>query len=285
MRCFTILFLMLCLSVPLSGQNVRAAYSFYYKTDINQENYGVEPDMMLDWSPINSVFYSDASFHRDSLSCIAFDTNGNVCNNDAYQQIYDYRGGATKDVFFIDLSDGTYESTYRLATECVAGKGKLELPQWKLTDESTTTSTGFSVKKATASYLGRTWIVWYCEDVPISSGPWLLWGTPGLIVHAHDSDEIFHFKLLNIQQIESDSRYSQIRKFCDSDESRPVHKYSYDILKAEQVHNRMMRDLDYLFKMAGESSSQMTIVDRNGRTSMVSDTHDYIPLIPDNYWK
>lgn len=52
----------------MSAQNLRVAYSFYYKTDPTQNKYQVEPDMMLDWSIEKSVFYNDATFHRDSLS-------------------------------------------------------------------------------------------------------------------------------------------------------------------------------------------------------------------------
>ncbi len=280
-----VMFASLGIVVSAYGQNIRATYSFYYKTDISQEKYRTQPDMMLDWSIGHSVFYNDASFHRDSLSNIAFDKNGNICDNEAYQKIFDYRSGAPNDVTLIDFSEKKYEAVYRLATVCLEGTGNLELPRWQITDETTVTSTGLAVRKATSEYLGRKWVIWYCEDIPVSAGPWLLWGAPGLIAHAYDSEEIFHFKLLNVQELGTDSRYAQIKDFCESPKAASVHRYIYEISKAEQVHNKMMRDLDYMFSMAGESPSQVTVVDKNGRSSVMSDTRDYIPLIPDTYWK
>ena len=276
---------MMGLVISANGQNIRAAYSFYYKTDVSQEKYRTQSDMMLDWSIGCSVYYNDASFHRDSLSNIAFDKNGNISNSEAYQKIFDYRSGAINDVTFIDFSEKKFETVYRPATIFPEGKGILELPRWQITDETTVTSMGFAVRKATAEYLGRKWVIWYCEDIPVSAGPWLLWGAPGLIAHAYDSEEIFHFKLLNVQELGTDSRYAQIKDFCESPQGVSVHRYTYEMSKAEQVHNKMMRDLDYMFSMAGESPSQVTVVDKNGRSSVMSNTRNYIPLIPDGYWK
>jgi GLPGLI family protein len=285
MKKIIFLYILSFLSLTTNGQNIRAAYSFYYKTDISQNKHHVQSDMMLDWCPTHSVFYNDANFHKDSLSVIAFDEDGSIKDTEAYQKIFDYRGGASKDAIFIDFTTYKYRISYRLATVYLSGEGIIEVPKWNFLPDSTITSTGFHVKKAVAEYLGRTWVVWYCEDIPISAGPWLLWGTPGLIIHAHDSEGIFHFKLLDIQLFNSAIRYEQIYDYCFSPKIRMVHKYTYGIDKAEQVHNRMMRDLDFLFSMAGESQSKITIVDKKGESAIINSSRDYIPLITDNYWK
>lgn len=35
-------------------------------------------------------------------------------------------------------------------------------------------------------------------DIPVSDGPWLLCGVPGLILEAADSDSIFHFTAIEL---------------------------------------------------------------------------------------
>lgn len=284
---FRYFYIIILLFIPfsLSAQNLRVAYSFYYKTDPAQEKYQIEPDMMLDWSIEKSVFYNDATFHRDSLSAMAFDRNGNISDNISYQKIYDFRSGAMKDVIFIDYFKHRFEVEYQAATVFLTGHADLTMPQWTLTEETNVTSTGLNVKKGIADYLGRKWIIWYCEDIPVSAGPWLLWGAPGLIVHAHDSEELFHFKLLNVMTLNSELRYDQIASDRKAKiKSNHLH-YTYEIAKTEQVHNKMKRDMNYLFQMAGQMPSSSTIIDGSGKSTTLSDTKDYIPLIPDNYWK
>lgn len=282
---YKLILVSLCISFSMSAQNLRIAYSFYYKTYPTQEAYHVEPDMMLDWSIEKSVFYSDATFHRDSLSAIAFDKNGNISDNISYQKIYDFRGGAMKDIVFIDYFKHKYEVQYRAATVFLTGQGDLAMPRWTLTEETTVTSTGLNVKKGIADYLGRKWIIWYCEDIPVSAGPWLLWGAPGLIVEAHDSEELFHFKLLNVLTLNSELRYEQIASDRHAQIKSGNRHYTYEIGKAEQVHNKIKRDMNYLFQMAGHSTTETTIVDRNGKSTALADNQDYIPLIPDDFWK
>ena len=39
-------------------------------------------------------------------------------------------------------------------------------------------------QKATAKVYGREWIVWYSSDIPVSAGPYVLKGLPGVILEA-----------------------------------------------------------------------------------------------------
>ena len=94
---------LISMQVYADAQAIRAAYKFYYKKDITEKGYYVEPDMMLDYDGRTAAFYSDASYHRDSLSVLAFDNNGNIKDNDAYGQIFDYRAGASSDLVLIDF--------------------------------------------------------------------------------------------------------------------------------------------------------------------------------------
>ena len=68
------------------------------------------------------------------------------------------------------------------------------MPQWIL-DNKSLTLYGYTCRRATTHYLGRTWEVYYTTDIPLSYGPWKLWGLPGLIVRATDADHYFLFEL------------------------------------------------------------------------------------------
>jgi GLPGLI family protein len=65
---------------------------------------------------------------------------------------------------------------------------------WKVSDD-TATFGGLHCQKATGHFKGRDYIVWFCPDLPVHSGPWKLNGLPGVIVDAHDTknDVVFAF--------------------------------------------------------------------------------------------
>ncbi|TDO23075.1 GLPGLI family protein [Pedobacter duraquae] len=64
---------------------------------------------------------------------------------------------------------------------------------WKLSNDTLTIS-GLKCQKATAYFKGRDYTVWYCPEIPFSSGPWKLNGLPGLIVQASDLKKEINFK-------------------------------------------------------------------------------------------
>lgn len=68
---------------------------------------------------------------------------------------------------------------------------------WKITDSSKVIK-GYESYQATCNYHGREWIVWFTPEIPFNDGPWLFSGLPGLIVEAHDKDNLFSFILIGL---------------------------------------------------------------------------------------
>lgn len=88
-----------------------------------------------------------------------------------------------------------------------------KLPQidWALSD-STKTICDYQCKKAVATVYGRTWTVWYTPDIPVSAGPYVLKGLPGVILEACDADNLFHFVAVGLEQNVSDARIELFEK-------------------------------------------------------------------------
>lgn len=71
----------------------------------------------------------------------------------------------------------------------------LARPEWEINDSLTVVKGGYPCHRATTTDLGRQWTVWDTLEIPSPAGPRKLWGLPGLIVEATESEGIFSFSL------------------------------------------------------------------------------------------
>ena len=69
--------------------------------------------------------------------------------------------------------------------------------EWQIQEESKSIL-GYTCQKAIGQLYNREWTVWFTMDIPVSEGPWLLAGLPGLILEANDADNIFHFTAIEL---------------------------------------------------------------------------------------
>lgn len=70
---------------------------------------------------------------------------------------------------------------------------------WQLEDGDSIVC-GYPCGKATTTFHGRTWHVWYTLGIPYSDGPWKLGGLLGLILKATDSTGEFDFTAITIEE-------------------------------------------------------------------------------------
>ncbi|WP_223600734.1 GLPGLI family protein [Chryseobacterium sp. GVT01B] len=62
----------------------------------------------------------------------------------------------------------------------------------------------YECKKATTRYRGRDYTVWYTDKIPISNGPYVFGGLPGLILEIEDNKKYFHFEAIAVDQKPTD---------------------------------------------------------------------------------
>ncbi|MDO5523444.1 MAG: GLPGLI family protein, partial [Bacteroidia bacterium] len=76
----------------------------------------------------------------------------------------------------------------------------LQMPRWVIETE-TKEILGYLCQKATTECAGRKWIVFFSPQIPINKGPFKLWGLPGLVVEAQDSNGFFNFSLSSFEKL------------------------------------------------------------------------------------
>lgn len=89
----------------------------------------------------------------------------------------------------------------------------MERIDWQIEDTVTETKSGYPCHRATATVLGRRWIVWYTPDIPTPAGPWKLWGLPGLIVEATEDEGLFAFSLSSLESLNPEDSQEDFKKY------------------------------------------------------------------------
>lgn len=97
---------------------------------------------------------------------------------------------------------------------------------WKITKETQKIGS-YTTQKATLYYGGRTWNVWFTNDIPLQDGPYKFCGLPGLIVKAEDSKGDYQFELVETKKITPQSK------------TLSIHRQSIKVKRAE--YNKVLK--------------------------------------------
>jgi GLPGLI family protein len=93
---------------------------------------------------------------------------------------------------------------------------------WKISND-TATFGGLHCQKATGHFKGRDYIVWFCPDLPVHTGPWKLNGLPGVIVDARDTKNEVVFAFDGVEKtVPSPSKTERIGGNTDEKDLPPI---------------------------------------------------------------
>jgi GLPGLI family protein len=159
-------------------------YKFAYVRDTNNRAHPYTENMVLFVGKSASAYKSydglvvDQQFKKAWAEAAASSPDGHPMINrrgaGSPTQYYQYPGDQklfTKDVIMVN--------DYLI-------EGPMPTIDWTISGD-TATFGGLHCQKATGHFRGRDYIVWFCPDLPVHSGPWKLNGLPGVIVDARDT--------------------------------------------------------------------------------------------------
>lgn len=202
----------------LDAATIRCYYKFIQPLTIDKEKSQATDTMTLDIGSKISLYYDATRIKRDSVFNKMMSSSLNPGNikslsvmKDQDASILDGKGGTTlestsrgetaklyknkqdKEVIITDRADGTQR--YK-CTE------KNTLQQWEITSD-TLTVLGYLCQKATANFRGRNYEAWFAPEIPVNDGPWKLYGLPGLILKATDTENLFSFEIIGLEQLQT----------------------------------------------------------------------------------
>lgn len=202
----------------LDAATIRCYYKFTQPLTVDKEKLQATDTMTLDIGPKISLYYDATRIKRDSIFGKLMSSNLNHNNiksvsviKDQDASILDGNGGTTiestsrgetsklykdkqnKEVTITDRGDGIerYKCTEKNTSQ-----------QWNITSD-TLTVLGYLCQKATTTFRGRSYEVWFAPEIPVNDGPWKLYGLPGLILKATDAENLFSFEIIGIEQLQT----------------------------------------------------------------------------------
>jgi GLPGLI family protein len=102
-------------------------------------------------------------------------------------------------------------------TNAIIVTDKWEIIKWEIINETKNIGE-YNCRKATGKFRGRSYTAWFTEDIPIPSGPWKLYGLPGIILEAFDSQMEFYaiakeikINMIDDQEVKITSNNSELK--------------------------------------------------------------------------
>lgn len=166
------------------GQPVsKVIYDFYHQRDSTNKTFLYKEEMILYAGNEASLYTSYTKMKQDSANAKKFEeaqrtgsTNISLGVLAAFtnEQVY-FLPGAKKLILTRPFNYNDY-----------AIEDNDPVIDWQILRD-TARIEGYACQKATGSFRGRDYTVWFTTDLPYNAGPWKLQGLPGLILKAVDA--------------------------------------------------------------------------------------------------
>ncbi len=128
---------------------------------------------------------------------------------------------------------------------------------WKLS-KNTKKIQNIECFSAQAEYRGRVWTAWYAPSIPILSGPWKLYGLPGMILEAEDREGLIRFECESIVIPALNNTKIETSEFFDINEKH-ISTKEYAILAKKNIENYEKMNTTVTDKNGNMSKSSMGV--------------------------
>lgn len=192
MKTIFIFFTILLINISF-GQDYKVVYEMKFKPTKGKDSIVSEQYVLMINPKLNSSkFYNYNYFYTDSLMTSIKNKNpqgGYDISTNSLKKA-NYPLGILKTSTELSLIKTLDGDSYKIIQKNPIWRIYSEKKIWK----------NYSLQKAIAKINGREWIVWFSSEVPISDGPYLFKGLPGLVFEAKDNSGEFTFNLLSLQK-------------------------------------------------------------------------------------
>ncbi len=216
MKYLTTILLPLVFTVFSFGQT--ATFSYYAITNSSFEGTPEDERFLDDLYAEGTLFVTDGlSLYREHLAdSILQKRMGGGAEGISRSKLKSARKDPIGALYLKDFTTETYRSRVKSYDGNDFGlvEEPLESMNWVVTQEEKMIGNYLCIK-ANVNVYGRTWEAWFSPEIPVSDGPWKLYGLAGLIVEAKDLEGKFRFLLTKVQipaTVESKAEMDQLRK-------------------------------------------------------------------------
>ena len=143
-------------------------------------------------------------------------------------------------------------------------KDKPRIISWELLNE-TKNINSFKCQKARGNFRGRTYTVWFTDDIPVSLGPWKLNGLPGLILEATDSLNQFQYFAEKID-LQMEVNPLDVEGFLNQTYITPIEERTKFLSLLEAIYKEISSKINTSLPrgvVSTSSRSSLKIIDEN----------------------
>lgn len=166
-----------------------------------QYDFSITYSMVIDPGKAQQKELSSLLHIRPPVSLFIYNFDKNGSNPDPILEngFSVYRSDSTGYRYFLNTSDSIM--IFR-ELQPISAYVKQKAPEisWHITKE-TKQLLGMECIRAECFYHGRSYIAWFTPSIPVSAGPWKLWGLPGLILHVADQEKKISFTATAIHEL------------------------------------------------------------------------------------
>jgi len=186
-KLFSLLIIILCINYA-SAQKYRVYYDLKYKADSTDTELESKK-MILDVKDKISRFYSYKLYRSDSTLI-----SDKKLGRETMTKSMDYDFSVIKNYITGDI-----QKFYRIWMDAYEIKEKLPKLNWKIVEE-TKMIDNLKCQKATLDYKGRNWEAWFTSEIPLTEGPYIFSGLPGLVISVSDKEKNYLFNMIGLQK-------------------------------------------------------------------------------------